>query len=538
MTDCMISAPQPEAVEAGLDVFRAGGNVMDAAIAAAMVQTVVDPQMCGIAGFGSMQVMMPGKGINGFIDFHGRAPLATKPDMWAHLIERECDDGFGYVLTGRVNEFGYQSMTSPMTLRAFDHALSTYGTMPLGQLMQPAIDYCINGFAVRPRVHAFWMQPAVAGRIERVAVVNGLAAARKIYLDDAGNLLKIGDVLKNPDMGRTYQRIADEGVEVFYSGGIADQIDADMKAHGGLLTKADLAVCAPAELSPLVGSYRGIEVATNQLPGGGLMILEMLNILERFDLAAMGHNSAAYISTVAEAMKHATIDKGHKMGDPNFVDVPVETLASKAYAETLAARIRAGEKAQVERLNDGAPESRDTTHLVVADTAGNIVNVTHSLGSSSGVVTEGLGFMYNNCMMVFDPRPGHVGSLAPGKARFTAMCPTILSRNGVPMLALGAPGGTTITMGVLQAILNMVDFGMTAHEAVSAPRFCATSNRIELTNRIFRSVEAELNAAGYATTRYAASYVTPLVHAIRLCDGKLDGGADPAGDGMAAAVSV
>ncbi|MEK9910277.1 MAG: gamma-glutamyltransferase family protein [Candidatus Puniceispirillum sp.] len=536
MTKCMISAPQPEAVEAGLDIFKAGGNVMDAAIGAAMVQTVVDPQMCGIAGFGAMQIMMPEKCVRQFFVVNGREPLWTSRELWAPLIERECDDGFGFVLKGRVNEFGYTSMTSPMTLRAFDQALSTHGTMPLGAVMQPAIRYCFDGFAVRPRVHAFWMQPAQSGRMERVAVVNKLPAARKIYLDDNNRLLNVGDILKNPDMGRTYQRIADEGIEVFYSGDIAELIEADMAAHGGLLTKQDLAACLPTTQPPLVGSYRGIEVATNQLPGGGLMILEMLNILECFDLAAMGHNSASYIATVAEAMKLATIDKDRKMGDPNFVDVPVADLSSKAYARALADRIRAGEKAVVERVNSGAPESKDTTHLVVADSDGNIVNVTHSLGSSSGVITDGLGFMYNNCMMVFDPRPGHIGSLAPGKARFTAMCPTILSHKGAPMLALGAPGGTTITMGVLQAILNVVDFGMTAHEAVCAPRFCATSNRIELTNRIFRSVEADLNHSGYETIRYAASYVTPLVHAVRLVDGQLDGGADPAGDGMAAAV--
>jgi gamma-glutamyltranspeptidase/glutathione hydrolase len=215
--------------------------------------------------------------------------------------------------------------------------------------------------------------------------------------------------------------------------------------------------------------------------------------------------------------------------------VPQDLLASKVRAAELAAKIRAGEKANIVRLNSGAPESKDTTHLVVADAAGNVVNVTHSLGSSSGVITDGLGFMYNNCMMVFDPRPGRVGSLAPGKARFTAMCPTILSKDGKPFLALGAPGGTTITMGVLQTILNVVDFSMSAQEAVSAPRFCATSNVIELTNRILRGVERDLNQDGYVTRRYAASYITPILHAIRLQDGKLDGGADPAGDGMAAA---
>ena len=535
MTRCMISAPQPEAVEAGLDIFKAGGNVMDAAIAAAFVQTVVDPQMCGIAGFGSMQILMPEKDIHSFIDFHGKAPKATKPDMWAHLIERECDDGFGFVLKGQVNEFGYQSMTSPMTLQAFNTALQRHGTMSLDQVLQPAIDYCMNGFAVRPRVLGFWLQPAQAGRIERVAVVNKLDAARKIYLSEDGALLNVGDILKNPDMGRLYQRIASEGTGIFYEGDIADLIVADMQANGGLLTRDDLLDCAPTNLAPLVGNYRGLEVATNQLPGGGLMILEMLNILEHFDLSAMGHNSAQYIATVTEAMKYATIDKDQFMGDPNFIDVPQDLLASKVRAAELAAKIHAGEKANIVRLNSGAPESKDTTHLVAADAAGNVVNVTHSLGSSSGVITDGLGFMYNNCMMVFDPRPGRVGSLAPGKARFTAMCPTILSKDGKPFLALGAPGGTTITMGVLQTILNVVDFRMSAQEAVSAPRFCATSNVIELTNRILRGVERDLNQDGYVTRRYAASYITPILHAIRLQDGKLDGGADPAGDGMAAA---
>ncbi|MEC7092705.1 MAG: gamma-glutamyltransferase, partial [Pseudomonadota bacterium] len=232
----MISAPQPEAVEAGLEAFKRSGNVMDAAIAAALVQTVVDPQMCGIAGFGSMQIIRPHDGESRFIDFHGSAPLSVTPDMWEQLIERECDDGFGFVLKGRVNEFGYTSMTTPMTLRALDQALSSYGTMSLAEVMKPAIDYCFDGFAVRPKVHAFWMQPAQAGRMERVAVVNKLPASRKIYLDDKGELLKVGDCLRNPDMGRTYQQIVEEGVEAFYSGSIADSIVADMKAHGGLLT--------------------------------------------------------------------------------------------------------------------------------------------------------------------------------------------------------------------------------------------------------------------------------------------------------------
>ncbi len=532
----MVCAPQPEAVDAGLDVLRDGGNVMDAAIAAALVQTVVDPQMCGIAGFGSMQIYTAATDEHYFIDFHGRAPLSTRPDMWQSLIERECDDGFGFVLEGQVNETGYASLTTPMTIKAFAEGLEKFGTRPLAEMIQPAIRYCEDGFMVRPKVHGFWHQPAQSGRIARIRVVTDDPVSAKIYRKNDGSLYNVGDILKNPDMGRTYRRIAEAGVEDFYTGEIAHAIDADMRVNGGHITLADLATCETEHTAPLRSRYRDFEVATNPPPGGGLMIIEMLNILENFDLAGIGHNSPDYIATLSEAMKIATVDKDTRMGDPRFVDIPMEELMSKDYAATMAARITSGEKTHVPRVNGRAPESKETTHICVADDQGNVVNMTHSLGSSSGVVTEGLGFMFNNCMMVFDPRPGNPGSLAPGKARFTALCPTMLLQDGNPVLALGAPGGTTITMGVLQTILNVVDFGMSAQEAVSAPRFCTLSDTIEITNRILRSTERALQDRGYPTMRYAVSYATPLVHAIRLRDGKLDGGADPAGDGMAAQV--
>ncbi|MEX2518148.1 MAG: gamma-glutamyltransferase [Paracoccaceae bacterium] len=534
MTKGMVSAPQPEAVEAGLDIFRAGGNVVDAAIAAALVQTVVDPQMCGIAGFGSCHLHLA-DGTHTLIDFHGRAPAATRPDMWADRIVRECDDGFGFVLKGEVNEIGYQSMTTPMTLRAFDEVLTRFGTRTMAEMLAPAIAYCEEGFAVRPHVHGFWTRGADSGRIARIRGLADYPATAKIYVKPDGAIHGVGEVLRNPDMGRTYRRIAEHGVEDFYTGEIARRIAADMAAHGGLITMEDLAACATVETAPLVTTYRGHKVATNQPPGGGLVIALMLNILERFDLAAMGHNSPDYIATVSEAMKIATVDKDTRMGDPAFFDIPFDELMSDAYADRMAERIRRGEKTDVPRMNSGA-DSKETTHICVADGAGNCVTMTHSLGSSSGVVTDGLGFMYNNCMMVFDPRPGRAGSLAPGKARFSALSPTIVFKDGKPFLLVGAPGGTTITMGNLQAILNVVDFGMDAQQAVHAPRFTTTSNKIEVTNRILRSTERELQRRGYPTHRHAHSYMMPTVQTIRILDGELDGGADPSGDGMAAAV--
>jgi len=536
VTHGIVSAPQPEAVEAGLDILASGGNVVDAAIAAALVQTAVDPQMCGIAGFGSMQVYLPAQRVHTFIDFHGRAPLGTRPDMWADRILRECDDGFGFVLRGSINEIGYQSMTTPLSLEAFDEALQRFGTRTLAELIGPAIEYCERGFMVRPHVHGFWMQPAQYGRIERIRVLRDCPATAKIYTKPDGSIHGVGETLRNPDMGRTYRRIAQLGVDDFYRGETAQRIAEDMRAHGGLITLEDLATCSTESVEPLWTSYRGHRVATNQPPGGGLLIALMLNILENFDLAAMGHNSPDYIATVSEAMKIATLDKDTRMGDPRFVDIPMAELTSKEYAARMAERIRRGEKTHVPRLNAGSPESRNTTHVCVADESGACVSMTHSLGSSSGVVTDGLGFMYNNCMMVFDPRPGHAGSLAPGKARFSAMSPTIVFRGSDPFFAVGSPGGTTITMGNLQAILNAVDFDMNAQQAVSAPRFCATSDTIELTNRILRSTQRALEARGYAVLRHPYSHMFPLLHAVRMVDGRLDGGADPAGDGMAQAV--
>jgi gamma-glutamyltranspeptidase / glutathione hydrolase len=309
-----------------------------------------------------------------------------------------------------------------------------------------------------------------------------------------------------------------------------------MQANGALLSGEDLIAVQPATTAPLEGSYRDLRVSTNQPPGGGIMLVEMLHILEHFDLAALGHNSPEYIRTVAEAMKIATADKDAHVADPRFVEVPVARLTSSEYARTRADGIARGEIAHVARL--AVRESAGTTHLTVSDRAGGIVSMTHSLGMMSGVITPGLGFMYNGCMGVFDPRPGRVGSIAPGKARFSSICPTILFDGDRPVLALGAPGGTQIAMGVLQTILNVVDFGMNPQEAVLAPRFSATSDAITVTARIPRYACEPLATRGYRVVRSPWSYEIASVQAIGFdADGRPRGGADiPYGDGMALGV--
>ena len=263
----------------------------------------------------------------------------------------------------------------------------------------------------------------------------------------------------------------------------------------------------------------------------------MLNVLEQFDLTATGHNTAEYLRVVCETMKRATVDKDTSIGDPDFFDVPMDRLTSKDYAAGLAREIRARTKAKVPRLNSGFP-SKDTTQVCVVDKDGNCVTMTHSLGMPSGVITDGLGFFYNGCMAVFDPRPGRVGSIAPGKARFTSVCPSIIFRDDKPCLVIGAPGATQIAMGVLQAILNVLDFGMTMTEAVSAPRFSATSDAIDVSNRVIHATTRQLEAEGYQVIRSPYTFGFAAVHGIRLLDDRLDGGADPGHDGVAFGVAL
>lgn len=533
--ESMIVAAQPEAAEAGARVLMRGGNAVDAAMTAALVQGVVDPQMTGIAGFGSCQIFMPGKGVHTCIDFHGKTPLAATPEMWLDRLEAETRDGFGFVLRGQVNDLGYQAITTPGSLMAYGEAVAEFGTFDWADICAPAIDWARNGFAIRPHVHAWWTTGATLGRVDVMERLGLTESGRAQYFRADGTLKRMGDWISNPDLADTLTRIAKHGYEVFYTGEIAEEIAADMAANGGLMSLADLQSYRTTRNDPLQSGYRGLEIATNHPPGGGIMLLEMLNVLEQFDLTALGHNSTEYVRIVCEAMRAATADKEAHVGDPSFVDVPIERLTSKAYAAGIAERIKRGDRMQVERFT---PEPNDTTHVVVVDAQGNCVTMTHSLGMPSGVITPGLGFMYNGCMGVFDPRPGRAGSIAPGKSRFSSLCPTIVFEGGTPKIVLGAPGGTQIAMGVLQTLLNMIDFGMPVLEAVSAPRFSATSNAIDITNRIPEYTVEPLREAGYEVIRSPLSFGIAAVHAIERTPAGLRGAADPGHDGVALGVDA
>ena len=531
----MIVAPQPEAVEAGVDVLRAGGNAVDAVVACALTQGVVDPMMCGIGGLGVLQLFDPSSGRHRVLNALSTCPAAVREDMWAASFIGECSDGYGYAIRGAGNELGHAAVTTPGILRLFAKVHEEFGRAPWPRLFQAAVAAAESGWIVRPRVATYFsMDERPFGRrpvAEKLALTE---EGRRLYLRPDGSPKRPGDLVVNPDLATTLKCIAEEGPEVFYGGWIADRMVADMKRNGRLMSKADLAGVKPTWEEPLVVPYRHRRVAVPAPPAGGIVVGQILRILEEFDIPSLEHNGAEYIRVVCEAMKMAVRDRERYVADPDFVAPPIDRLLSRAYADTCAGEIRAGLKASPGPT--GNWNAKDTTTISCVDADGLVVSLTHTLGTPSGVIPPATGFMLNGAMNWYDPRPGRASSIAPNKRRFSTMSPSIVFEDDEPVATLGAPGGAWIAVAILQTLLNLFDWGMTMQEAVSAPRFSATTDKIDLSNRIPHAVERELRSMGYETRRFPESYAFAAVHGITLYEGQLEGGADPRLDGCAAGI--
>lgn len=464
----MIVAPQPEAADAGAEVLENGGNAMDAAITCALVQGVVDPLMCGIGGFGIMHVYDPATGRQTVWSGLGGCPGAATDTMWEDRYLGETTDGFGFIVRDFVNEAGATSATPPPILDLFRRAHGRLGRLGWADLFQPAVETARRGWLLRPHVYTVFTQDERKyGRLnysEKLAATEG---GRRLYLHGDGSPKRPGTLIQNPDLARTLELIAHEGADAFFHGSLADHIAADVARHGGILSKEDLAACVAEEVAPVDVAYRGRRFSTVPAPGGGLYVAQALRLLERFDLQALGHNSAEYVRLLAEVMKIATRDKDTRVADPRFVDVPTEELLSDAYAARCEALIRSG--AKVDAGRSGHLESKHTTHVSCVDGNGMVVSMTHTLGNPSGFVVEDTGFMLNGAMSTFDPRPGRTHSIAPGKRRTSTMCPSIVFEDDRPVMTLGAPGASWIGPAVLQVSLNVLDWGMGIQEAILAP---------------------------------------------------------------------
>ncbi|MGV3721938.1 MAG: gamma-glutamyltransferase [Actinomycetota bacterium] len=532
----MIVAPQPLAVEAGARVLQQGGNAFDAALTCAGVQFLVDPHSCGIGGYLLLTAHTP-EGLQPILDAPALAGARTTPEMWEDIVIGPNPGGWGYFLQGKVNEDGYLSVCTPGIVRGMQAIHARWCTLPWAELFAPAIRIAEEGWTVGAHLAARWKeQPSYYEGSSAFQKLHVTPDARRIYLKPDGRTYEPNERLCNPDYGRTLRRLAEHGADDFYTGALAQEMTADLAANGSWVTAEDFAAYELRDEPPVVTTYRGHTVATAQPPHGGPTLAAILNILEGYDLAALEHNGPEYLYLVAMAMKAAFSDRNRLLGDPRFVDVPLAWMISKERAAEWRGVIDRGERITTDRVQ---PASPTTTQVTVVDRWGNCVSLTHSLGSCSGAISPGLGFMWNNSMVNYHPLAGHPNSIAPRKSRTTGMAPTIVYRDGKPVLVLGAPGGTRILTSVLQVILNQLDFGMSITDAVHAPRIDCQGDVIECQSRIPEYVCAEVRKKHGIVRSPRAHGGMGLVHAIAIDPhtGRLTGAADTGADGMALLVS-
>jgi gamma-glutamyltranspeptidase/glutathione hydrolase len=457
--------------EVGQAVLKDGGNAVDAAVATAFALAVTLPSAGNIGG-GGFLVYHGNNGAVTTFNFRERAPLAAHAAMYLD------DQG---EIRNNSNHDGALSVGVPGTVAGLWMAHQKLGSKPWAELLQPAIDLAQKGFPSTWNMQGF-LQYLQA---KEEPMYDGAKAA---FLKDSKDLYTPGETWKQPDLAKTLKRIQKQGRDGFYKGKTAELIAEFMKQHGGMITEEDLAAYEAVEQAPVHGTYRGYDIYAMAPPSsGGVAIIEMLNILEGFNLKEMGHNSALYLHVLTEAMRRAYADRAQHLGDPAFnPDMPVERLTSKAYAKELRETIDLFKASESDSslFNQALAfnESEETTHFSVVDAQGNTVSLTYTLEYSYGsrLVVPGAGFLLNNEMGDFNPIPGKttriglIGTppnvVAPKKNMLSSMTPTIVAKDGKPVLAIGSPGGRTIINTVLQVVLNTIDHDMNIGQAIEAGR--------------------------------------------------------------------
>jgi gamma-glutamyltranspeptidase/glutathione hydrolase len=488
----MVVTNHPLASAAGAEMLAAGGNAVDAAAAALFTLTVVEPMMVGVFGAGHAHLRLA-SGLHTVIDGYTAAPAAATSAMYRPLSDSWPD----YMETdGRENSVGLRAVGVPGTLASWCEMLTRFGALDLEAVTAPAIRHAERGF----RVTGYFAECLA----EAAADLARFPASARVFLP-GGAPLRRGELLVQGDYAETLRAVAAGGPPVLYGGALGARVAEHMAREGGLLTLIDLLHYRTIERTPVRGTYRGVEVTGCPPPtGGGVHLIQILNILEGHDVAGLGFGTVDGIHLLAEALKIAFADRAAATGDPAFVDVPVAWLTSKEYA--------AHRRAELDMTKAGAPGpavgagSPHTTHVTVADAEGSVVAATQTINSLFGsrAMVPGTGMLLNNTMALFDPHPGHALSVAPGKRMTSSMAPTILLRDGRPWLTLGLPGGVRIFAAVLQAIVNVVDHGMSLQEAVEAPRVWTQGQELEVEAAVGDVVRQGLAARGH--------HVVPVAH--------------------------
>jgi len=461
------------ASEVGIQILQDGGNAIDAAVATAFAMAVTHPTAGNIGGGGFLVY----HGVNGettTFDFREKAPLASTKDMYL--------DADGKVINneiGPIDHFSIKAVGVPGTVAGLELAHQRLGSLDWSKLLTPSVELARQGIPITFKLHDDFNSPG------RKSWFGNYPSSQKIFYKDNGKPYLPGDLWKQNDLADTLERIQSEGRNGFYGGKTAQLIADFMATNGGLITLEDLRKYRAIERKPIKSSYRDYEIVSMPPPSsGGIIISEMLNILEHYDLEKIGHNSAQYLHILTEAMRRGYADRANYLGDPDFnEDMPLERLLSKEHAEDLRKTINLSKKSTSDpALFAEIYESDETTHFSVVDKAGNMVSLTYTLefGYGSHIVVEGAGFLLNNEMGDFNEQPGvtnikgEIGTppnqIRPEQRMLSSMTPTIVAKDGIPLFATGTPGGKTIINTTMQTILNIVDHGMTIAEAIEAPR--------------------------------------------------------------------
>jgi gamma-glutamyltranspeptidase/glutathione hydrolase len=468
----MVASQHELASKIGVDILKKGGNAVDAAIAVGIALAVVYPEAGNLGGGGFMLIRRADGQAFG-IDYREMAPGAASRDMFV--------DKNGKLLEGEGSStIGYRASGVPGTLAGFELAFKKHGSGKIAwrDLVEPARVLAQNGYVLTNRLAELF--------VSYKKYLSKYPDSNRIFLNN-GNYFKEGDLFRQPELAQTLGRISANGAKEFYTGKTAQLIAADMKANGGLITLNDLRNYTPKERVPLKGNYRGHEIITMPPPSsGGIVLLQVLNMLEAYDVKAMGNNSAAKYHLLAEAMRRSFADRAEFMADPDFQQVPVSQLIDKAYARQRGASIDMHKASVSSNIGHGeiaAKEGMDTTHFTVVDAAGNIVTNTYTINDLYGsrVTVKGTGILLNDEMDDFAARPGKANlygliqgernRVEPMKRPLSSMTPTIVMRkNGKPWFALGARGGPRIINAVLQAVINVIDHDMNIQQAIDAPR--------------------------------------------------------------------
>jgi gamma-glutamyltranspeptidase/glutathione hydrolase len=481
----MVTSLEPLASMAGMRILQEGGNAFDAAVATAAAVTVVDPRMSSIGGHGFATIYIARTGEVRALNFYGTAPKRATLQAY----------------TGKDYSYGYLSVPVPSGLKGYEALHKQYGKLSWAQVLEPAIELAENGFVVNK-----FLSDTIE---EKRQLLSKFPSSAKVFLP-GGRVPRAGEIFKQPDLADTLKEIAAHGADALYHGAIGDRIDEFYKENNGVLRKDDLEKYGALWLKPISTTYHGYTFYTQPPSSSGIAVLEQLNLLEDYQLKSLGHNTPEYLHLIGEVMRLAIADRNRYVGDPQFVNVPVEKLLSKDYAAQRRALIHLDSTMPIATAGDfDQPQQSHTTHLNVVDSEGNMVALTQTLGSEfgSGIVAGDTGILFSNEMRHLHLDPNDPSRLEPGKRSRSNQSPLIvINPDGKPFMALGTPGNDGIWQRLVQVIVNVVDFGMDIQSAISAPRMIYGGHQesgtqitpiFKVEDRVPKSVMDALRVKGY-----------------------------------------